>query len=344
MPLLTVAPLAYQSGDLSFSQWMTLFTLCLAPIIAHIIAGAPEPTYLCRSRPKWHERMCIYSPFTILWRYAAITDRRIRALHWSPSDLAAANAIFWTSHGWDGSEEMAARSVQYCVRLPDHSRMTLFSSDSIKTIIVTLQGIQAIFLNGPQAYKTGGNVGFIAQWHAGVSFGNITSVLALYGLLRLFAAFWITDEFSYVSLDDIPLAASRAWAISSDSLQIQTTETDVELLVQSQHDGDQLKMLPTRFMPTSIWSRIFRFAYVSLFSAPILVFLARIFLLQDRDLQVSVSAMASIASMVYFWSPGVGYKPTMLFGTAAGRQSSPVLTRCGIKLSPLGLPSRWLDC
>src|SRR3954464_218172 len=136
---INVSPLTYQSGDITIVQWMSLATLCFAPLIAHIIAGAPEPTYLCRRRPKWHERICIYSPLTILWRYAAITDRRIRALDWSPADMAAANAIFWTSSGWDGSEETAAQSAQFCVRLPDKARMTLISSDSIKTLIITLQ-------------------------------------------------------------------------------------------------------------------------------------------------------------------------------------------------------------
>jgi len=77
---INVSPLTFQSGGIAVSQCMSLATLCLAPLIAHIIAGAPEPTYFSRRRPKWHERMCIYSPLSTLWRYAAMTDGRIRAL------------------------------------------------------------------------------------------------------------------------------------------------------------------------------------------------------------------------------------------------------------------------
>jgi hypothetical protein len=35
--------LQHQSGEIDFSDWITLFTLCLAPIAAHIIAGVPTP-------------------------------------------------------------------------------------------------------------------------------------------------------------------------------------------------------------------------------------------------------------------------------------------------------------
>ena len=89
-----VLPLAYQSRDITFPQCVSLITLGLAPLIVHIVSGAPEPTYLCRSRPQWHDRMCLYCPLTILWRYMAIADRRIRAFDWSSADMAAANSIF----------------------------------------------------------------------------------------------------------------------------------------------------------------------------------------------------------------------------------------------------------
>lgn len=78
----------------------------------------------------------------MLWRYAAIADRRIRARDWSRVDMAAANAIFWTSDGWDASESMVERSLLYCTHLPDHGRVALLSVDMLKTGIVTLQGVQ----------------------------------------------------------------------------------------------------------------------------------------------------------------------------------------------------------
>ncbi|KAJ4297695.1 hypothetical protein N0V90_005590 [Kalmusia sp. IMI 367209] len=33
----------YQSNDIDFGDWITLLTLGLAPIIAHLVAGVPEP-------------------------------------------------------------------------------------------------------------------------------------------------------------------------------------------------------------------------------------------------------------------------------------------------------------
>ena len=237
--------------------------------------------------------MCIYSPFTIIWRYAAITDRRIRALHWTPSDLAAANAIFWTSSGWDGSEEMVSRAEQYCIRLPERTRMAFFSSDSVKTIIITLQGIQVIFLNASPTLTEGDSGEPMAQVHALVSIGNVFSSLAVLGLLRLFAAFWITDRFSYVAIDDVPLGMSRAWAISSDSLQMLPSETL------------KLDRPDSRFRPTSWYSRAFRFVYISLFAVTCLTALAVVFLMQGRDIQLSATVTCSIATLAVIPAFGV---------------------------------------
>jgi len=292
---INVSPLTFQSGGITIAQWMSLATLCLAPLIAHIIAGAPEPTYLSRRRPKWHERMCIYSPLSILWRYAAITDRRIRALDRSPSDMAATNAIFWTSSGFDGSEEMAARSVQYCARLPKKARMTLISADSIKTLIITLQGIHTVFLNEFDIPGDRPNES-MARFRAGVSVGNALSPLALFGLLRLCAAFWITDEFSYVCIDDIPLGMSRAWAISSDSLQMQPT-WDIDPSFSSKpnsRDGEN------RFLPNSWWSRVFRFFYISVFAAVCLITLTSLMMMQGEDKRLSATGAVALSTVAMF--------------------------------------------
>lgn len=108
---LVVTPARYQSQDIALSEWVTLLTLCLAPLIAHVVVGTPSPSYLCTSRPKWHEWICHYNPTSVLWRYTAITDRRIRARFWNRADLAATNALFWTPRGWDGSEAMVQHSL-----------------------------------------------------------------------------------------------------------------------------------------------------------------------------------------------------------------------------------------
>lgn len=190
-------PLTYQSQDLSFSNWISLLTLCLAPLIMHVLAGAPSPSYLSDTRPAWHDRICHLNPTSIIWRYLAIADRRIRAKRWDPVLMAATNALFWTPQGWDGSEEMAIRSVPYCTRRPQHSRTEVMSMQTLKTIVVTLQGAQALYdvlLNYPGAptlLPTGAD--------------RIFSCLAIIGLQRLCAALWLTDDFAFQVHDAVLL-------------------------------------------------------------------------------------------------------------------------------------------
>lgn len=188
-----IYPLKHQSYDIPFSKWVSLFTLCLAPLIAHILAGAPRTFYLCRHRPKWHERLVHYNPTSVLWRYAAIADRRIRARNWSNVDIAAANAIFWTTDGWDGSESMVDRSLLHCTHLPDLPRVALLSSDMLKTTIVTLQGVQT-FVILIRALG-GGSPSDTFVLNMAVDF--IFSPLSFIGLLRLASALWLTDDFNY---------------------------------------------------------------------------------------------------------------------------------------------------
>jgi len=121
----TVFPFLLQSQHINFSEWISLFTLLLAPIIAHIVSGIPKLTYLSTAPstlPKWHDYLALYNPMAIIWRYAAITNRRLRARRsqvWGPTDIAAANAIFWTSSGWNGSEDIVTRgsNLVHCARL-----------------------------------------------------------------------------------------------------------------------------------------------------------------------------------------------------------------------------------
>lgn len=187
-----IFPLRYQSGMLDFSDWASLITLCLAPLIAHVAAGAPEPSCLSSKRePRWHDRICHYNPTSIIWRYFAITDRRIRARSWTAVDMAAANALFWTDEGWDGSEAMAQRSIPLCSRLPHHARASILSWDMVKTIIVGLQAVQAVY--GFSA-SLDGSSNFIYI----VALNNIFLPIGFLGFYRFCAAFWLTDQFDFV--------------------------------------------------------------------------------------------------------------------------------------------------
>jgi hypothetical protein len=206
---LKILPITYQSGGISFDGWTTLFTLCLAPLIAHIYAGVPKIVHLSRDKPHWRHRLGLYNPTTILWRYFAIADRRIRARHWDAAELCAVNVYFWTPQGWDGSEAMPQKSREYCVALPDDTHATFFSGSTVQTLIVTLQGANALYIltlglvpNG--AFSTS----------AVVSVGTVFFFLTVFGLLRLIASFWLTDDFTYVNPED--LQPDQATVIAED--------------------------------------------------------------------------------------------------------------------------------
>lgn len=165
-------------------------------MIVHIVAGAPRPSYLCHSRPKWHDTICILNPTSILWRYLAITDRRIRSRAWTTVEVAASNAVFWTPAGWDGTEAMVANSLPYATRLPEVPRVHLFSVEMGKTVVTVLQGIQAFTsLLGLFTHE--------GDYTTMDAVSGLFIPIALCGLLRLFPARWLTDDFYYtVGRDD----------------------------------------------------------------------------------------------------------------------------------------------
>lgn len=232
-----VLPLRLQSLHTDFADWVSLVTLCLAPLIAHLAAGVPQPSYLTSSRPRWHDRICHYIPTSIIWRYAAITDRRIRSPDWDIFSIAAANALFWTSQGWDGSEVMAARSFEFCIYLPETTRVELLSWDMAKTVIITLQGLQAI-------YFLGTNPSSIGSIRASVDMVFVP--LAVLGLYRLSAAFWLTNQFVFAPRNQV-LALGSTRRLSVDSLL-----QDQEKLSSAAHHYRTSAYLP---------SRVFRFIF-----------------------------------------------------------------------------------
>ncbi|KAK4452759.1 hypothetical protein QBC34DRAFT_483263 [Podospora aff. communis PSN243] len=193
-----VLDIVYQSQQITVPEWVSLWTLCLAPLVAHIVARTPPPSYLTHKRPRWHDYLALYNPISVVWRYAAIFDRRLHTLNWGPSDMAAANAIFWTDKGWDGSEEMVAQSIKYCASLPRSSRASVISGEFVKTVIVTLQGIQAIYI------FTGSLNGTTKMPRFAVD--TALSPIAFLGLVRLPVAFWLTSEYAFAS----PMSSSSA--------------------------------------------------------------------------------------------------------------------------------------
>ena len=84
-----IVPLTYLSGNITFNAWIDLITLSLAPLLAHLAGGAPRTTLIDDSipKPRWHDRMCHYNPTSVLWRYYAIADRRLRSTKWTETWL-----------------------------------------------------------------------------------------------------------------------------------------------------------------------------------------------------------------------------------------------------------------
>ncbi|KAF4943780.1 hypothetical protein FSARC_14831 [Fusarium sarcochroum] len=281
MTAIIILPLRYQSQDIALSDWITVLTLCLAPLIAHVLIGAPSPTYLSISRPSWHERICHYNPTSIIWRYAMITDRRIRAKNWDKVDLAATNALFWTDGGWDGSEEIINFSRPRCVQLPDSNMVTLLSRDAIKTLIVTLQGLQAVvLLLGSQIDPTA------PRFNVFMGVDIIFFPVALFGLLRLCSCLWLTDEFAFASMDDTPL--------NNCSEMIGCSTTSFQLL-----PANPLIPEPRRFRRTSSWaSRASRVVFTTMMLA--LLALALSFIVQIGQVVVYTTT-TFVVVLFYLW-------------------------------------------
>ncbi|KAM0810006.1 putative SUR7/PalI family-domain-containing protein [Seiridium cardinale] len=245
-------PLQWNSQCITFSEWSSLLTLCLAPLIAHILSGTPHVSYLSHSRPKWYDYLCHYNPTSILWRYAAITDRRIRALQWSPSDMAASNAIFWTSEGWNGSERFVSQATVHCIQTPKHARVRILSVTMLKTLIITAQGVAAL-------YTLAGSLAGTVSFNAAMGLDSIFFPLAILGLLRLCGAAWLTDDFAYMFREDIqmrPLSARPSVMTKEQETVLLSSDCTFEPLI-----GDTSS--ESHFRSVTYWpSRIFRFLYL----------------------------------------------------------------------------------
>lgn len=252
-----VESIHYNSQCINFPEWISLITLCLAPLIAHIVSGYPQVSYIAHHRPKWHDYLCHYNPTSIIWRYAAITDRRVRANRWTRNDLAASNAIFWTTKGWNGGEDMVSVAAPHCLRTPEFTHVRIFSVTMLKTTITTLQGISALFsLIGALAGYTNINV----DWVMGVD--AIFLPLAILGLLRLSAAAWLTDDFLYSLRNDglleIPPCVSLGSCLKDDNVQLIRMSNILDPCLTAPPRPDSWFKSPNSSWP----SRVFRTCYV----------------------------------------------------------------------------------
>lgn len=244
----------YQSQNISFADWVSVLTLCFAPLIAHIFAGTPTPSLLILSKPGWHDYITLFNPTAIIYRYGAIVERRVRACKWEPIDIAAANALFWTERGWDGSEDMVTSGLPHCNRLPDRTTLRILSIQMLKTVITASQGMQAaISLLG----RMMGTVHIMTDQPAvDFTFGP----LAVLGLLRLLASPWLSDDFSYTS---------TTCGTSESTLEIRQIEKQHRMSWDSLlQDRQSYAPIGIRYRPGSYWpSRLFRLLFLSILAA-----------------------------------------------------------------------------
>jgi hypothetical protein len=185
----------HQSQDISALQWFEFFTLCFAPLVAHVAGGVASPTLLggASQSPNWSARLPHFNPISIIWRYYAIADRRVRARAWDERDMAACNAVFWDGERgcWDGSEEIMVRSRAWITKVPEQKHVPILSASSVVTVVLTIQGLQAMFLIVSGLNPNGG-------YKFAQGLPNLFLPLACLAVGRLPAALWLSSDYGYL--------------------------------------------------------------------------------------------------------------------------------------------------
>jgi hypothetical protein len=105
--------------------------------------------------------------------------------------MAASNAHFWTGSSWDSSESMMMRSRSFCIYAPSRSYVDMLSGSAATTLIVTLQGAQALYVVISSQFSSENSYRF------NVSLATMFQPFAILGLLRLPAALWMSDDHAY---------------------------------------------------------------------------------------------------------------------------------------------------
>ncbi|KAG0649881.1 hypothetical protein D0Z07_4037 [Hyphodiscus hymeniophilus] len=314
-----ILPFAYQARGISFADWADLFTLCLAPLIAHVFGGSPSITQLSPRRPRWHERLWQYNPTSILWRYFIIADRRLRAKSWSANQMAASNAYFWTAQGWDGSLQMMDKSRAFVLRLPAHHRVRTFSGSALTTVIITIQGVMAI--------KTliDGIAGSGSDYSETINISSIFYPLAVFGLLRVFAALWLTDDYLYFGDVDSVMTntnpSSGAVPSKQDPSLVETkSHTTMSLLDSAESNSAE------QFHRTDSWRAIiFRIIYL----VPVCCLLAICFLYVVPNKTERSTLSVTTFLMVLFYATFLGVSAFVFgFYFLSGRSTSSIIPCC----------------
>ncbi len=150
------------------------------------------------------------------------------------------------------------KSRAICTRVPSLRRISFASVSMATTLIVTLQGAQAIYL--PVVGYVNGNYAF------GVAFSSIFSPLAFLGLMRLPAALWLTQDYSYADIDHMQVTGVDETE-GLDLIDMTTKNTASSRAFPyrglDERDGGRSVSAEERFYPSNSWrSIIIRFLFL----------------------------------------------------------------------------------
>lgn len=105
--------------------------------------------------------------------------------------MAITNTVFWVDGKWDGSKQMITKCRPFLTQVPHKTRISFISKSAVETLIVTLQGAQAIWDMVSTIWQ-------VETFTHAIALPTLFSPLAIYGLLRLPAALWLTEELAYM--------------------------------------------------------------------------------------------------------------------------------------------------
>jgi hypothetical protein len=184
-----------QSQHIPYQSWFGYFTLCFAPLIAHLVGGVKPPVVIPShsKSPSWWAYLPHFNPISVIWRWYAIADRRLRACAWDGADMAACNAVFWDSKKarWDGSEDIMLRSRAWIIKVPEQKHASLLSTSSFTTLVLAFQGAEAVL--GMYSFSSITAAQIFEGWNLPSLFAPV-AIMSLFGLP---AALWLSDDYVY---------------------------------------------------------------------------------------------------------------------------------------------------
>jgi hypothetical protein len=242
-----------QSSGTPFAEWNKLFTLCLAPLVAHVASGVVSSTILGGSQgPSWSAYLPHFNPLSIVWRYYIIADRRVRARSWDQCDMAGCNALFWDAERkrWDGSEEIMVRSRAWITKIPEKSHVRLLSGSFFQTTVLTFQGTMLLFfiIEGLRGETIPG-ASTLQGRNAPEGLDGLFVALQALGLMRLPAALWISSDYGYQNFRGTDMVLERV----ETPLEKHVSKNILEARVSNHQSEEDVR---DRLLPLHCWQGV----------------------------------------------------------------------------------------